>query len=73
MSDIWEPVVGTRFFTRNGVGLYERLTPRMYLRVDNLDEADEIECCQQLAGRPVVHDPLGGSPASGGHNQAGGP
>jgi hypothetical protein len=53
MSDIWEPVAGSRFFTRNGTGLYERLTPQLYLRVDDLDEADEVECCRQFARRWV--------------------
>jgi hypothetical protein len=53
MSDVWEPIAGSRFFTRNGAGLYERLTPQLYLRVDDLDEADEVECCRQLAGRWV--------------------
>jgi hypothetical protein len=51
MSDLWQPVAGSRFFTRNGAGLYERLTPHLYLRVDDLDEADAVECCRQLAGR----------------------
>lgn len=48
MDDVWEPVAGTRYFTRNGKGLYERLTPRMYLRVDELEDADAIECFQQF-------------------------
>jgi hypothetical protein len=48
MNDIWEPVAGTRYFTRNGKGLYERLTPRMYLRVDDLEDSDAIECFQQF-------------------------
>jgi hypothetical protein len=50
MSDVWTPVVGGRFFARNGFGLYERLTPDLYLRIDDLDEADEVECCRQIAG-----------------------
>ncbi|MEA2730002.1 MAG: hypothetical protein QOF70_4477, partial [Acetobacteraceae bacterium] len=24
MNDVWQPVPGTRFFSRNGEGLYER-------------------------------------------------
>ncbi|MBV8935451.1 MAG: response regulator [Alphaproteobacteria bacterium] len=50
MSDVWKRIAGSRFFTRNGTGLYERLTPYLYLRVDNLDEADAVECCRQIAG-----------------------
>jgi hypothetical protein len=48
MDDVWEPVAGTRYFTRNGKGLYERLTPRMYFRVDDLEDSDAIECFQQF-------------------------
>ena len=49
MIDIWERIPGTDLFTRNGKGLYERLKPDLYLRLDELDEADEIEGCQHLA------------------------
>lgn len=49
MKDIWQPVPGTRFFSRNGVGLYERLTEQLYLRVDDVDETDEQEVCTRLA------------------------
>ena len=49
MENQWEPIAGSRFYTRNGKGLYERLTPRLYLRVDELDEADEVEGCRQIA------------------------
>jgi hypothetical protein len=47
MKDVWEPVPGTRFFTRNGAGLYERLTEHLYLRVDDVDEND----ARELGGR----------------------
>ena len=57
MSDVWEPIIGSRFFTRNGKGLYERLKPGLYLRVDDLDEADEVECCCQIAGGRGVDYP----------------
>ena len=51
MGNLWQPIAGTRFFTRNGTGLYERLTPNLYLRVDDLDEADEVECCRLMSDR----------------------
>jgi hypothetical protein len=54
MDDVWEPVAGSRYFTRNGKGLYERLTPQMYFRVDELEDADAIECFQQFASSPDV-------------------
>ena len=49
MKDVWEPVAGTRFFSRNGEGLYERLTDRLYLRVDEVDETDAREVCSRFA------------------------
>ncbi len=49
MRDVWEPVPGTRFFSRNGVGLYERLTDRLYLRVDEIDETDVRELGSRFA------------------------
>jgi hypothetical protein len=49
MKDVWEPVAGTRFFSRNGEGLYERLTDRLYLRVDEVDDADAREVCNRFA------------------------
>jgi hypothetical protein len=49
MKDVWEPVSGTRFFSRNGEGLYERLTNCLYLRVDEVDEADAREVCSRFA------------------------
>lgn len=36
--DVWEPIRGTRFFTRNGEGLYERLADTSYIRVDDEDD-----------------------------------
>jgi hypothetical protein len=49
MENVWAPVPGTRFFTRNGEGLYERLTEKLYLRVDEVDETDAREVCTRLA------------------------
>jgi hypothetical protein len=49
MNDTWQPVSGTRFYSRNGEGLYERLTERLYLRVDEVDENDEREVCTRFA------------------------
>jgi hypothetical protein len=49
MTDVWEAVPGTRFFSRNGVGLYERLTDRLYLRVDEPDEVDARELATRFA------------------------
>jgi hypothetical protein len=49
MKDVWKPVAGTRFFSRNGEGLYERLTDRLYLRVDEVDETDAREVCSRFA------------------------
>jgi hypothetical protein len=52
MGSMWEPVAGTRYFTRNGRGLYERLTPQMYFRVDELEDSDAVECLQSFAPAP---------------------
>jgi hypothetical protein len=49
MNDVWQPVSGTRFYSRNGEGLYERLTERLYLRVDDVDETDAREVCTRFA------------------------
>ena len=49
MKNVWAPVPGTRFFTRNGEGLYERLTDQLYLRVDEVDETDAAEVGTRLA------------------------
>lgn len=49
MKDVWQPVSGTRFFCRNGEGLYERLTDHLYLRVDDVDENDARETCTRFA------------------------
>ena len=29
MKDVWQSVPGTRFYSRNGEGLYERLTDQL--------------------------------------------
>ncbi len=49
MKNVWEPVPGTRFFTRNGEGLYERLTEQLFLRVDEVDQTDAEEVCTRFA------------------------
>ena len=49
MTDVWTPVPGTRFFSRNGVGLYERLTDHLFLRVDEIDETDVKELGTRFA------------------------
>ena len=49
MNDVWQPVPGTRFFSRNGEGLYERLTNQLFLRVDEVDEIDAKEVCSRFA------------------------
>jgi hypothetical protein len=49
MSYVWQPVAGTRFYSRNGEGLYERLTDQLFLRVDDVDETDAREVCSRFA------------------------
>ncbi len=49
MKNVWAPVPGTRFFTRNGEGLYERLTDQLFLRVDEVDQIDAEEVCTRFA------------------------
>jgi hypothetical protein len=49
MSNVWQPVSGTRFYSRNGEGLYERLTDQLFLRVDDVDETDAHEVCSRFA------------------------
>jgi hypothetical protein len=49
MTDVWQPVPGTRFYSRNGEGLYERLTDQLFLRVDEVDETDAREVCGRFA------------------------
>ena len=49
MNDVWQPVPGTRFFSRNGVGLYERLTDQLFFRVDEVDDTDAAEVCSRFA------------------------
>jgi hypothetical protein len=49
MKSVWTLVPGTRFYTRNGEGLYERLTEQLYLRVDEPDEQDAAEVCTRFA------------------------
>ncbi len=49
MNDVWERIPGTRLFTRNGAGLYEKLTDQLYLRVDDVDETDVRELGDKFA------------------------
>jgi hypothetical protein len=49
MTSLWQPVPGTRFFSRNGEGLYERLTDELFLRVDDVDDTDAREVCTRFA------------------------
>ncbi len=49
MKDVWAPVPGTRFFSRNGLGLYERLTEQLFFRVDEVDQTDAEEVCYRFA------------------------
>jgi hypothetical protein len=58
MNDVWQPVPGTRFYARNGEGLYERLTERLYLRVDDVDETDAREVCNRFADAFESRAPL---------------
>jgi hypothetical protein len=58
MRDVWEPVPGTRFFTRNGVGLYERLTDQLFFRVDDVDEVDAKELGSRFADAFETRAPI---------------
>ena len=35
-GNVWAPIPETRFFSRNGDGVYERLTDKLFLRVDKV-------------------------------------
>ncbi len=58
MNDIWQPVDGTRFYSRNGEGLYERLTDKLFLRVDEVDETDAREVCTRFADAFEARTPV---------------
>jgi hypothetical protein len=58
MKNVWEPVPGTRFFTRNGLGLYERLTDQLFLRVDDVDETDVRELGDRFAQAFEARSPV---------------
>lgn len=58
MKNVWEPVPGTRFFTRNGLGLYERLTDQLFLRVDDVDETDVRELGDRFAQAFETRSPV---------------
>ncbi len=49
MNNVWQPVPGTRFYSRKGVGLYERLTDQLFLRVDEVDDTDAEKVCSRFA------------------------
>jgi hypothetical protein len=48
-EDVWEPIPGTRFFSRSGSGIYERLTDQLFLRVDEVDDPDAAEVVKRFA------------------------
>lgn len=58
MSNVWQPVPGTRFFSRNGEGLYERLNEQLFLRVDDVDETDAREVCSRFADAFEARTPV---------------
>ncbi|HQT78176.1 MAG: hypothetical protein B7Z80_19155 [Rhodospirillales bacterium 20-64-7] len=58
MKDVWEPIPGTRFFSRNGMGLYERLNDRLYLRVDDVDETDIQDLATNFADANEARSPV---------------
>jgi hypothetical protein len=37
------------YYSRNGEGMYERLTDQLFLRVDETDEAEAREVCMRFA------------------------
>jgi hypothetical protein len=51
-------VPGTRFFSRNGAGLYERLNDRMYIRLDEIDETDVQELGTKFANAFETRAPV---------------
>lgn len=57
-KDVWEPIPGTRLYSRNGVGLYERLTDKMYLRVDEVDESDVRDLATKFADANEARCPV---------------
>lgn len=58
MHDVWEPISGTRFYSRNGVGLYERLNDKLYLRVDDVDETDMRDLASRFADANEARSPV---------------
>lgn len=58
MKDVWEPIPGTRFFSRNGVGLYERLNDSLFLRVDDVDESDIRDLATRFADANESRTPV---------------
>ncbi len=58
MKDVWAAIPGTRFFSRNGVGLYERLNEKLYLRVDDVDESDVRDLAIRFADANESRAPI---------------
>jgi hypothetical protein len=58
MKDVWEPIPGTRFYSRNGVGLYERLNDKLYLRMDDVDESDVRDLAARFADANEARAPI---------------
>jgi hypothetical protein len=58
MNDVWEAIPGTRFFSRNGVGLYERLNDKLYLRLDDVDESDVRDLANRFAEANEARSPV---------------
>jgi hypothetical protein len=46
---VWRPIPDSRFYSRNGAGVYERLTDQLFLRVDEVDEEEALEVCRRFA------------------------
>ncbi|HYZ21736.1 MAG TPA: hypothetical protein VE690_06220 [Rhodopila sp.] len=58
MQDVWEPIPGTRLYSRNGVGLYERLNDKLYLRIDEVDETDVRDLAVRFADANEARCPV---------------
>jgi hypothetical protein len=52
----WRPIPGTRFYCRNGEGIYDRLTDLLFLRVDDVDENDVGEIIERYRAAFAVGD-----------------
>jgi hypothetical protein len=58
IKDVWEPIPGTRFYSRNGVGLYERLNDKLFLRIDDVDETDVQDLAAKFADANEARSPV---------------